>query len=196
VLLRLAYLAATNIFALLRLLPMSDRDKEIEILVLRHQLLVLGAPGRQAQVHRYRPRYSCWPSPPPAEGGATPAPAAIVVSMTAAATNPFAASPVPVLPPDTTPTAIRDALIDEERVAFERAYQEAMAEATHTLDLTKVLDVLRNYHRIAWLTQRQGPEAHRRMLAQVAHTLQTGEAPPGGVSAEEVKALIQKRLGQ
>jgi transposase InsO family protein len=41
VLLRLAYLAATNAFALLRLLPMSDRDKEIEILALRHQLLVL-----------------------------------------------------------------------------------------------------------------------------------------------------------
>ncbi|MET7424324.1 hypothetical protein [Dactylosporangium sp. NPDC005555] len=40
-LLRLAYLAATNAFALLRLLPMSDQDKNIEILALRHQLLVL-----------------------------------------------------------------------------------------------------------------------------------------------------------
>ncbi|WP_435857683.1 hypothetical protein [Streptomyces mirabilis] len=45
-LLRLAYLAATNTLALLRLLPMSDRDTDIEILVLRHQLLVL---QRQAQ---------------------------------------------------------------------------------------------------------------------------------------------------
>jgi transposase InsO family protein len=41
VLLRLAYLAATNAFAFLRLLPMSDGDKDIEILALRHQLLVL-----------------------------------------------------------------------------------------------------------------------------------------------------------
>ena len=40
-LLRLAYLAATNTFALLRLLPISDHDKDIEILSLRHQLLVL-----------------------------------------------------------------------------------------------------------------------------------------------------------
>ncbi|MFD1938760.1 integrase core domain-containing protein [Nonomuraea mangrovi] len=40
-LLRLAYLAATNTLALLRLLPMSDRQKDIEILALRHQLLVL-----------------------------------------------------------------------------------------------------------------------------------------------------------
>lgn len=40
-LLRLAYLAATNTLALLRLLPMSNRDKDIEILALRDQLLVL-----------------------------------------------------------------------------------------------------------------------------------------------------------
>src|SRR5918912_1232967 len=41
VLLRLAYLGVTNTFALLRLLPRSDRDKDAEILALRHQLAVL-----------------------------------------------------------------------------------------------------------------------------------------------------------
>lgn len=40
-LLRLAYLTATNTFAMMRLVPMSDRDKDTEILVLRHQLAVL-----------------------------------------------------------------------------------------------------------------------------------------------------------
>ncbi|MFI9274158.1 integrase core domain-containing protein [Kitasatospora sp. NPDC052896] len=40
-LLRLAYLTVTNAFAVLRLLSMSDRDKDVEILVLRHQLTVL-----------------------------------------------------------------------------------------------------------------------------------------------------------
>ncbi|MFI6396232.1 integrase core domain-containing protein [Nonomuraea sp. NPDC050547] len=40
-LLRLAYLAVTNAFAALRLLPMSDRDKDVEILALRHQVMVL-----------------------------------------------------------------------------------------------------------------------------------------------------------
>ncbi|MEV4140914.1 hypothetical protein AB0J72_53220 [Dactylosporangium sp. NPDC049742] len=40
-LLRLAYLAVTNAFAVLRLLPMSDRDKDVEILALRHQITVL-----------------------------------------------------------------------------------------------------------------------------------------------------------
>jgi putative transposase len=41
VLLRLAYLTVTNTFAVLRLLPASDRDKDTEILVLRHQITVL-----------------------------------------------------------------------------------------------------------------------------------------------------------
>jgi hypothetical protein len=41
VLLRLAYLTVTNTFAILRLLPASDRDKDCEILVPRHQIAVL-----------------------------------------------------------------------------------------------------------------------------------------------------------
>jgi hypothetical protein len=41
VLLRLAYLAVTNTFAVLRLLPISARDKDVEILALRHQITVL-----------------------------------------------------------------------------------------------------------------------------------------------------------
>ncbi|GAA3476017.1 hypothetical protein GCM10018966_005440 [Streptomyces yanii] len=40
-LLRLAYLGMANAFALLRLLPMSARDKDAEILALRHQITVL-----------------------------------------------------------------------------------------------------------------------------------------------------------
>ncbi|MCF6476933.1 helix-turn-helix domain-containing protein, partial [Nonomuraea sp. MG754425] len=40
-LLRLAYLTVTNAFAALRLLPMGDRDKDVEILALRHQVTVL-----------------------------------------------------------------------------------------------------------------------------------------------------------
>jgi hypothetical protein len=38
---RLAYLGVTNAFAMLRLLPMSDRDKDVKILALRHQVTVL-----------------------------------------------------------------------------------------------------------------------------------------------------------
>lgn len=51
-LLRLAYLGVTNVFALLRLLPMSVRDKDAEILALRHQITVL-----ERQLGTIRPRF-------------------------------------------------------------------------------------------------------------------------------------------
>jgi transposase len=49
VLLRLSYLALTNVFAFVRVLPVSDVDKDVEILALRHQLAVL-----QRQIDRPR----------------------------------------------------------------------------------------------------------------------------------------------
>ena len=52
-LLRLVYLSVTNVFALLRLLPVSDRDKDAEVLVLRHQITIL-----QRQLGTTRPRLS------------------------------------------------------------------------------------------------------------------------------------------
>jgi hypothetical protein len=51
VLLRLAYLGVTNAFALLRLRPGSDRDKDAETLAPRHQLAV---PHRQLDGQRVR----------------------------------------------------------------------------------------------------------------------------------------------
>lgn len=52
-LLRLAYLGVTNVFAMLRLLPMSDREKDVEILALRHQIGVLERQlnGQQVRFH-------------------------------------------------------------------------------------------------------------------------------------------------
>jgi hypothetical protein len=41
VLLRLIYLSVTGMFGLLRLLPVRDRDKDVEIVVLRHQIAIL-----------------------------------------------------------------------------------------------------------------------------------------------------------
>jgi putative transposase len=58
-LLRPAYLGITNAFASLRLLPGSDRDKDAEILALRHQLAVL---HRQlsGQRARFEPADRAW----------------------------------------------------------------------------------------------------------------------------------------
>lgn len=51
-LVRFAYLAVSQAFAALRLLPMGDREKDVEILALRHQLSVL-----QRQLGDERPRF-------------------------------------------------------------------------------------------------------------------------------------------
>jgi hypothetical protein len=52
VLFRLAYLGVTNVFAFLRLLAVSDRDKDVEVLALRYQITVL-----QRQLRKSRPRF-------------------------------------------------------------------------------------------------------------------------------------------
>ena len=58
-LLRLAYLGITNAFALLRLLPGSDREKDAEILALRHQLAVLHRQLGEQRV-RFEPADRAW----------------------------------------------------------------------------------------------------------------------------------------
>lgn len=102
--------------------------------------------------------------------------------------------PIPVLRSPNTPRAIRDALIDSERAEFERRYAEEMAEAAQTLDLSAVLTVLDAYRKIAEITQRQGIEAHRKILDQVAR-LQRGEDVPT-VAGHAHKTEINARLGR
>lgn len=58
-LLRLVYLAIANAFALLRLLPGSDRDKDVEILALRHELVVLQRQLNGQRV-RFQPADRAW----------------------------------------------------------------------------------------------------------------------------------------
>ncbi|MFC6018013.1 transcriptional regulator [Plantactinospora solaniradicis] len=50
---RLVYLGVANTLALLRLLPMSERDKDAEILALRHQVMIL-----ERQLHGDRVRFT------------------------------------------------------------------------------------------------------------------------------------------
>ena len=50
-LVRFVYLAVVHVFAALRLLSMTDREKDVEILALRHQLTIL-----QRQLGDHRPR--------------------------------------------------------------------------------------------------------------------------------------------
>jgi hypothetical protein len=70
VLLRLSYLAVSSVFTVIRLLPVSGTEKDIEILALRHQLAILQRQIDRPRLDRYRP---CVPgrAPAPAPQGPT-----------------------------------------------------------------------------------------------------------------------------
>ncbi|RJQ76267.1 hypothetical protein D5S17_18550 [Pseudonocardiaceae bacterium YIM PH 21723] len=116
--------------------------------------------------------------------------------MTASASS-FPEPLVPELPPGTNAAAIRDALFDDERTAFVEQYQQAMAEATESLDLAPVLELLRAWHRTAIVSQRMGLAAYRQTMATVREIQQTGTSPtaepadaPGGMYD-----ILRERLG-
>lgn len=100
---------------------------------------------------------------------------------------------VPALAPDATPEAIRNALVGEERVEFERRYRAALVDAADTLDLTGVLDVLRAYHRIAVQTRYRGERAHRQLLDKV-RLITAERRNPDAVSVQAHRDRLNRRL--
>ena len=110
-LLRLAYLGVANMFALLRLLPASDRDKIVEILALRHQIMVLGAAAWQgpAAVPAKRPGVPGRPAAPPPHGRAAPVPAAGPAGRSAALAPGSDSAPprCPIAPEEPRPRTAR-----------------------------------------------------------------------------------------
>lgn len=111
--------------------------------------------------------------------------------MTAEAFSDDAA--VPALAPDATPEAIRDALVGEERVEFERRYRSALVEASDSLDLSGVLDILRAYHRVAVQTQHRGTHRHQRLLDK-ARLITSERRNPDAVSVEAHRDRLNRRL--
>jgi len=96
---------------------------------------------------------------------------------------------------DPSPAQVRAALIPEDVAEFDRQWHAVMAAATETLDLTGVHRALESWRRIACLTEANGPDEYRRMLAGAERTLPTGELPPDSVPLNQIKALIAERLG-
>jgi hypothetical protein len=91
--------------------------------------------------------------------------------------------------PDTSPQAIRAALLPEAVGEFDRDYRRALDIARETLSLDELHKTLEAWHRIAWSTQ-AGSEGHRRMLADAEQALRTGEPPSGSVPWRSLKAEL------
>jgi Family of unknown function (DUF6247) len=111
--------------------------------------------------------------------------ATIVIGMTTAAVDiPFATA---------SPAEIRKVLLPEELPQFEEQYRQALRVAAETFSLDKLNATMERWRRIAWMTH-SDPEAHRRMLDKARRIL-AGEQLPS-VSAEEMRARLQERLGR
>ncbi len=103
--------------------------------------------------------------------------------------EPHSIPAVPRLPDGSSPTAIRAALLAEEREEFDRDYRGALAEATDSLDLTGVLDILERWRCRAIVSA--DPTAYRNGLRRAAQLL-SGEDMPEGESL----AAVKERLAQ
>lgn len=105
---------------------------------------------------------------------------------TAAIGNGGAALP-PLPLPGASPREIRAALRPEFRAEFDHDYQDALAEAGRTLELTGVHDVLEHWRMRCWITR--DPAEHRRLVRRAAELL-TGTEPP----SDEPVAATESRL--
>ena len=76
-----------------------------------------------------------------------------------------------------SPRAVRDAVLEEERPAFERQYREALAAAAETFDLKELQELLRAWQRIGELTERDGREKRREILVRAVRVWHTRENP-------------------
>jgi hypothetical protein len=103
-----------------------------------------------------------------------------------------AGSPEPTRAPfaEATPAAIRDALLPEDAVVFDRQWREAMRRATERLDLAEVHEVLESWRRVAWMTQLRGHAGYREMLVSAEHRLRTGERGAGSMPWSQLKVEL------
>jgi uncharacterized protein DUF6247 len=100
-----------------------------------------------------------------------------------------AATDKPKIPSKPDPKGIRVGLPPEEVDSFDERFRAAMAEATETLDLAPVMDVLEHYHRLAW-TYTADPAGYRRMVDTAARVLACEDVPrvPGDVIKADLAA--------
>jgi hypothetical protein len=96
---------------------------------------------------------------------------------------------IPPLPEGSGPSAIRAALLVEEREEFDKGYRRALAEAAESLDLACVLDTLEHWRRRAIMSA--DPQAYRRMLIRAVRLLSGEDVPEGEPLAQLKERLVR-----
>lgn len=90
--------------------------------------------------------------------------------------------------PGASPAAIRDALLPEDRTAFEAAYRDMLVQARESLDLTELFRTLERWRRLALL--QRDPVRFGSVVRRAAERL-TGEQIP----QDEPLAVTRRRAG-
>lgn len=90
--------------------------------------------------------------------------------------------------PGAAPVAIRNALLPEDRAAFETAYRQALAGAREDLDLTELFQTLEHWRRLALL--QRDPTRFAAIARRAAERL-TGDPVPD----DEPLAQTRRRAG-
>lgn len=88
-----------------------------------------------------------------------------------------------------SPAAIRAALLPEQVLEFDAAYDAALTTARQALRLDQLHQVLRVWRRVAWQTEADA-HAVKEMADAVAEVRRTGNPRQGSVSWDDLKAEL------
>lgn len=78
---------------------------------------------------------------------------------------------------------------------FDREWDQVLERAKQSHDLTVVQDLLAKWRHHAYMEMLE-PGSYYRMSADAEEVQRTGVAPRGSVDGEEIKSLVQQRLGR
>ena len=98
-------------------------------------------------------------------------------------------------PPPADPRAIRVYLSQSLTIEFDREWEIVLDRVKKSKDMGDIFDLLNKWQHTAYM-EMCDPGSYYRRLAKAEQILRTGKAPAGSVSGEEMRALIDKRLGR
>jgi hypothetical protein len=100
----------------------------------------------------------------------------------------------PAVPPAADPQAIRACLTPTMVAEFDREWEFVLELAKQEKDITAIHSLLNKWRHLAY-AELKDPGSHFRMLAKAEQIERTG-SNPGAVSIEDMRALIERRLGR
>lgn len=100
----------------------------------------------------------------------------------------------PAVPPAADPQAIRSCLTPSMVAEFDREWEFVLEQAKQDKAITAIHSLLIKWRHLAY-AELKDPGSHFRMLAKAEQIERTG-VNPGAASIDDMRALIERRLGR